>query len=117
MLNTSLLGEVSALAAASDVMLLTTSAGTIGDRVTDKPFNRTYQATVTGTGAVSATVRIEASNDLVGWVELGTISPTGTTMASSGIVSQTMWRHVRAVCTAISGTGASVKVTMGSGSL
>lgn len=117
MINTPLLGEISALAAASDVMLLATTAGTVGDRVTDKPFNRTYQTTVTGTGAVSATVRIEASNDLTGWVELGTMTASGTALASTGIVSQTMWRHVRAACTAISGTGATVKVTMGSGSV
>lgn len=104
-----------ATAATSDVMLQATTAPATGDRVSDKPLNRTYQATVSGTGAVSANVIIEASNDLSGWVQLGTIAPSGTDLASAGIVSQTMWRHVRARCTAISGTNALLKVTMGSG--
>ena len=102
------------VAPTSDVMLQTGVIAT-GDRISDKPLNRTYQATVTGTGAVSATVVIEASNDLSGWVPLGTITLTGTNLASDGVVSQTMWRHVRARCTAISANSV-LKVTMGSGS-
>lgn len=105
-----------AVAPASDVMYGPSGVVGTGDRISDKPLNRTYQATVTGTGAVSATVIIEASNDLTGWVELGTMSPSGANMASAGMVSQTMWRHVRARCTAISATS-SVKVTMGSGNV
>lgn len=103
----------SAVAPTSDLMLNTNTVST-GDRISDKPLNRTYQATVTGTGAVSATVVIEASNDQAGWIPLGTITLSGTNLASDGLVSQTMWRHVRARCTAIS-TGANLKVTMGSG--
>lgn len=88
----------------------------IGDRISNTSSARTYQATVTGTGAVSATVKIEASNDLVGWLPLGTITLSGTNMASDGFPSETMWIHLRANLTAISGTGAVATVTMGSGS-
>ncbi len=117
MANPSLL-QINALASApaSDVML-TTSVPMTGDRISDKPLNRTYQATVTGTGAISATVVVECSNDQVGWLPLGTITLSGTNSASDGFPSQTMWRHVRARCSAISGTGAIVKVTMGSGNV
>lgn len=72
--------------------------------------NKTFQATVTGTGAVSATVVIEVSNhpSLLGWMELGTISLSGTTSASDGFASLEAWAHVRARISAISGTNAAV---------
>lgn len=108
---------VSALTAPTSDVMLQTGAVATGDRISDKPLNRTYQATVTAAAgvAVSATAIIEASNDLIGWVPLGTITLTGTALASDGLVSQTMWRHVRARCTAISANSV-LKVTMGSGS-
>lgn len=102
----------------SDVMLNTGVVAT-GDRISDKPLNRTYQATVRGTGAVSATVLIEVTNEtpngLESWVLLGTMNLAGTDVASAGFPSQTAWRHTRAKCTAIS-ANSNLKVNMGSGS-
>lgn len=71
------------------------------------------------TGAVSsstgsATVDVEVSNDGTNFITLGTISLSLTTSTSSdGFVSTTAWRYVRGNVTAISGTGASVTLTMG----
>jgi len=75
--------------------------------------NQTYQATVTGTGAVTATVIIEFSNDGTNWLTGATISLSGTTSASDGFVSSASWVYRRARVTAISGTSAAVVVTMG----
>jgi hypothetical protein len=75
----------------------------------------TFQATVVGTGAVSATVTIEYSNDGTNVCSTvgGTISLSGTTSASDGFTSDAPWKFCRANVTAISGTGATVTVTMG----
>ncbi len=73
----------------------------------------TYQATVTGTGAVTATVIIEASNDAVNYLPLATITLSGTGSASDGFVSDAPWAYFRARLTAISGTGALVSVILG----
>lgn len=80
----------------------------------DSPYT-TFQATVTGTGAVAATVVIDCSNDGTNWctTSLGTITLTGTTTASDGFTTTAPWKFVRARVTAISGTGASVIVLMG----
>lgn len=74
-----------------------------------------FQAIVTGTGAVTATVAIQVSEDGVNWctTALGTISLTGTTTASDGFATASAWKYVRANVTAITGTGASVSVLMG----
>lgn len=73
------------------------------------------QATVTGTGAVTATVVIDSSNDGTNWCStaLGTIALSGTTSASDGFQTDSTWKYIRARVTAISGTGATVNVTMG----
>lgn len=75
----------------------------------------TIQATITGTGAVSASVNIEFSNDGVGWVAAGpspVISLSGTTTDSDGFAVDADWVYIRATLTAISGTGAAVTVTV-----
>lgn len=79
----------------------------------DSPYSA-FQATVTGTGAVTATVEIEVSNDGVNIVDtvMGTITLSGTTSHSDGFTSEAPWKYVRANVTAISGTGATVDVTM-----
>jgi len=73
-----------------------------------------YQATVVGTGAVSATVVIEVSIDGVGWLSdaSSTLSLSGTTVGSAYLNSNGYWSFARARVTAISGTGASVSVTI-----
>jgi len=86
----------------------------------DSPYS-TFQATVTGTGAVGATVDIEVTNqvdengDPINWcaTPMGTITLTGTTSASDGFTTIAPWKFVRAVVSGISGTDAVVTVTMG----
>ena len=81
----------------------------------DSP-DATFQAIVSGTGAVSATVDIEYSNDGVNALDTvgGTITLSGTTSHTDGFTSQNApWKYVRANVTAISGTGATVQVYMG----
>lgn len=80
----------------------------------------TFQGIVRGTGAVTATIVIEGSNEATSgksvdnnWVVLGTITLAGTTTASDGFTTAAPWRFVRARVTAISGTGAAVQVLMG----
>lgn len=86
-------------------------AATTGDEHI-KP-EQTYQATVAGSGAVSATVLIQFSNDQVGWITGATITLSGTTSASDGFSANASWKYKRANLTAISGTNAAVTVTMG----
>lgn len=78
----------------------------------------TIQASIAGTGAVSASIDIEFSNDLVGWMSAGitpnpAITLSGTTEATDGFNVAARWLYVRAKITAISGTGAAVTVTVG----
>ena len=67
-------------------------------------------AKVSGTGAVSATVKIYGSNQNTnsGGVLLMTISLSGTTSDSDGDVIKTSYPFLYADLTAISGTGAAV---------
>lgn len=74
---------------------------------------RSFQSYITGTGALSATVLIEGSNDEVGWILMQTHTLSGTTTDVAGLPSSAQWEFVRARLTAISGTGAAVTVTMG----
>lgn len=74
------------------------------------PAGGCYQATVVGTGSVSATVLIEVSIDGVSWMTLSTITLSGTTSASDGFVAAGGWPNVRSRVSAISGTGAAVTV-------
>jgi len=73
---------------------------------------RTCQATVSGTGAVTASVNIEVSNDNVGWILAGTIALSGTTTATDGFTIQATWLNIRANVTALTGTGAAVTVVV-----
>ena len=73
----------------------------------------TVQASVAGTGAVTATVEIHVSQDAEGWMTIGTITLSGTTLASDGFAVAAPWGFVRAKVTAITGTGAKVKVIVG----
>lgn len=73
----------------------------------------TFQATVHGTGSVSATVVFEATNDRLGAVLLETITLSGSGLASDGFALDAAWGSVRARVSAISGTGARVVATAG----
>ena len=76
-------------------------------------------STYSATGSVSAstgavTVVIEVSNDSVGWITLGTITLSlGVSATSDGFSAFAAWAFVRAKVSDISGTGATVTVTMG----
>ena len=79
----------------------------------------TFQAIVTGTGAVTATVLIQVSNEAdtfngakANWITMGTITLAGTTTATDGFTTVCPWRYVRASVTAISATSV-VEVIMG----
>jgi hypothetical protein len=90
----------------------TTGAGNLLYK--DSP-TTTFHGIVTGTGAVTATITIEYSNDGVNVLSTvgGTITLSGTTTSSDGFTSSAPWKFVRANVTAISGTGATVQVWMG----
>ena len=74
----------------------------------------TVQARVTGTGAVTATVVVQVSNFDNVWLTLGTLSLSGTTTATAGLALDAHWAYIRADLTALTGTGATVDVFMGS---
>lgn len=74
--------------------------------------SRNFVANVSGTGAVSATVLVEVSNNNRHWITLATITLSGTSSASDGLVSDEVWQYVRGNVTAISGTAATVTLTM-----
>lgn len=80
---------------------------------------QSYQVTANGTsGAFSATVVIEASNDKINALAtpIGTVvaSGTATTANSDGFTTGLApWAWVRARVSAISGTGATVTTYMG----
>ena len=74
----------------------------------------TIHARVTGTGAVSATVVVQVSNYDGNWLDLTTLSLSGTGSGSAGTALDAHWAYIRARLTAISGTSASVDVIMGS---
>jgi hypothetical protein len=75
---------------------------------------RTFQASVSGSGAVTATVIFEVSNDPIahGWALVGTITLTGTNSDTAGFSMSAPWANVRARVTGISGSGAKINVTM-----
>lgn len=90
-----------------------TGAGTALDIVGRS--TQTFQAVgQTASGAGSATIKIQVSNNGTNWLDLGTITLTlGTSAASDGFAAYAPWAYVRANITAISGTGAAVTVTVG----
>lgn len=95
----------------TDILANATTTSTGSWMFKDAP-KASFQATVTGTGAVTATVVFDVSNDGENAVSttLGTITLSGTTSASDGFTTDAPWKYVRARVTAISGTGATVNV-------
>lgn len=72
--------------------------------------NSGIQATLTGSGAISATIDIEVSNDGT-YIVFDTITLSGNDSASGGTAIGAGWASVRANVKAIAGTSASVNVT------
>lgn len=67
--------------------------------------DHTFSATVSGPGAVAATVLIEVSNDNAGWTTLLTLSPAGSGSASASSASTSSHAFWRATVLALTGTG------------
>lgn len=80
----------------------------------DSPWS-TYQAVVSGTGAVTATINIYGSNDGVNFLTtpIGTITLTGTTLVTDGFSTVASWKYVKAILTNLTGTGAACYVIQG----
>jgi len=100
-------------------VLSTTSNGNSTPLYKESPWS-TFQVIITGTGAVSATVTIQGSNQedtfngtKSNWATINAFSMTGTTSDTQGFTSVSTWRYVRAVVASITGTGATVEVIMG----
>ncbi len=91
----------------------TAAAGTGVAVPADSPL-RSFVASIAGTGAVSATVAYEVSNDNgTTWAPRLTFSLSGTTTAVLTDVDEcSPFPLVRGNVTAISGTGATVKLSM-----
>jgi hypothetical protein len=97
----------------------TTATGRSTAAYKESPWS-TFQAIVTGTGTVGATVVVQGSNEDAtfngvksNWVTIDTYTLSGTTTATNGSTSVSTWRYVSANVTAISGTNATVEVIMG----
>lgn len=68
----------------------------------------------TTSGIGSATAVVEVSLDGINYLTLGTMTiALSITVSTDGFTSDAPWRYVRGNVTAISGTGASVTLTMG----
>jgi hypothetical protein len=78
-----------------------------------KSGRKVYQASVTGTGAVTATVLVQGSTNasVNGWITIGTITLSGTTTATDAFSTNTAWPFVRGNITAVTGTGATIYLT------
>jgi|GEM_PF-4998767 len=96
------------------VLLTATTTGAGPATMSGAP-NTVFQcAGTTTSGSGAASVRVEVSTDKSNWVTLGTISLTlGTTSTSDGFASSAVWPFVRGYVDSISGTAASITLTMG----
>lgn len=84
-------------------------------RYKDSP-EATFQGIVSGTGAVTATIAIEFSNDGANPLATvaGTITLSGTSPQTDGFTTTAApWKWWRATVTNITGTGATVQVYHG----
>jgi hypothetical protein len=73
----------------------------------------TFQASITGTGAVSATILIQVSLDLIHWGTMVTFTLSGTTSDTSVAAAEAPYEYYRTNLTAISGTGCAATVWIG----
>jgi hypothetical protein len=100
-----------------NTLRLFTAATTTGakDSLPSWAGTKTYQANGTTTaGAGAATILVQGSNDGTNWDTIGTITLVlATTTSSDGFSSQDRYAFLRGNVSAISGTGASVSLTVG----
>jgi len=71
---------------------------------------QSYQISLSATTTPSATVLIQGSNDGTNWITEATHSPSGSGDSVGGTLVMG-WAFMRANCTAIAGTSATVTVT------
>jgi len=92
----------------------TTTTGASNGIYKDSP-KASFQAVVSGSGAVTATIDIQYSNDGANWCATpgGTITLSGTDVDSDGFTSDSPWKFARANVTALTGTNAVVQVFVG----
>ncbi len=91
-----------------DAVLVTGAGAAAGGTSGGKSGRKTFQAVVSGSGTVTATVLVQVSNDGTNWLTLGTITLSGTTTATDGFASEGSWMNYRGNVTALTGTGAAV---------
>ena len=80
------------------------------------PTQQTVQGIVTGTGSVSATIKVMGSNDGgVTWVDaVATVTiSSGTGFSTAGSTSNLSYAYYTAYLSAVSGTNATVQALMG----
>lgn len=72
--------------------------------------NAGIQATVTGSGALTATITVQVSNDGVNpcATAAGVITLSGTGTQSDGFATNAAWKYVRVVVSNVTGTNATV---------
>lgn len=87
----------------------------LGKAFGDLSSNKTVNAVVRGTGAVTATVKIMGSNlpEDDTFIEIGSIDLSGTNLKVEGFVPESKWAYVRCDVTAITGTNAKVDAAFG----
>lgn len=69
-----------------------------------------YQASISGSGAVSATVTVEVSNDGNNWLTFGTMSLSGTNSDTDNVAGDAPWAVHRVTIASLTGTSAAVTV-------
>ena len=73
---------------------------------------QTFHYVLTGIGTVSATVNVVVSNDGVNWLDLNPVSLSGPAPQQNYLLGVNPWAYFAAYVSAISGTGATVNLTM-----
>lgn len=74
---------------------------------------KSIQAVLTGTGAVSCTVSIQQSNTDANYLEVATMTVSGTNTAIEEYSFQSAFKYTRVVVSALAGTGAACVVNVG----
>ena len=92
--------------------ILSTTTNATGNSFNDLVSGGAFQAVITGTGAITATINIQCSLDNTNWILLGTITLSGTTTATDGFTSSGGWIFYRAVSSNVTGIVTSIIVNM-----
>lgn len=74
---------------------------------------KSFSFLLSGTGAVTATVEIQVSNDNTNWLSHAsyTVALSGTNVDFDGFMDADTWKYHRAAIVALTGTAAAVTVT------